>query len=439
MQRRDFLVRGGLAIGAAATAAVPLAKPAQALQAPSAGDGAIDSDWEAVRAQFNLDPDLIHMGGFYLASHPTPVREAIERHRRGLDINPIGYHHEHRRELEQAVHDAAGMYLGVDGGDVALTDSTTMGLATLYNGLRLEPGQEILTTEHDHYATWRSLELKAERSGAKVRTIPLYEYGKSNAVTADGIVAALTKAISPETRVVAVTWAHSVTGVKIPVRAMADEIAQMNKTRDEANRIIFCVDGVHALGIEDVSLPDLGCDFLCAGTHKWMFGPRGTGIVWGRPESQHLVNPTIPAFGLGMRRGARRDDRRIAWGEAMSPGGFHSFEHRWALTQAFDFHMAIGKQRVAQRTHTLNRQLKEGMAGMKHITLHTPMSDDLSAGIVCFEAAGKSVEETIDRLGEKKILGSVSPYTPSYARLAPSLLVSSEQVETTLKALRGSA
>lgn len=69
----------------------------------------------------------------------------------------------------------------------------------------------------------------------------------------------------------------------------------------------------------------------------------------------------------------------------MTPGGFHSFEHRWALDQAFTFHQAIGKARVTQRIYELNQQMKLGLAKMPHVMLHTPMSQDLSAGIVCLK------------------------------------------------------
>src|SRR4029079_16805147 len=83
----------------------------QAADTPAA---LVPGDWSAVRSQFALDPNQIHMGGFYLASHPTSVRQAIDRYRTALDLNPITYHHEHVLEHEQAVHAAAGEYLGVN-------------------------------------------------------------------------------------------------------------------------------------------------------------------------------------------------------------------------------------------------------------------------------------------------------------------------------------
>ena len=78
-------------------------------------------------------------------------------------------------------------------------------------------------------------------------------------------------AITPATRVLALTWVHSSTGLKLPLRAITDAVRRINAGRDEAGRVLVCVDGVHGFGIEDVVLSDLGCDFFMAGCHKWLF------------------------------------------------------------------------------------------------------------------------------------------------------------------------
>ncbi|HEY6262091.1 MAG TPA: aminotransferase class V-fold PLP-dependent enzyme [Nitrospiraceae bacterium] len=368
-----------------------------------------------------------------LASHPTPVRAAIERHRRGLDANPIGYWMEQGEKQEAAVLLAAADYLAVNPTEIALTDSTTMGLGLLYGGLTLRKEQEILTTLHDHYATETSLKLRAERTGATVRQIPLY-HSLPN-VSALELLDNLIRNIRPNTRIVAVTWVHSSTGLKLPIHEMAHAIHRLNESRAEQDRVIFCVDGVHALGVEDFRLSDVGCDFLIAGTHKWMFGPRGTGLVWGRQGAWPVANPIIPtfntqAFDIWMKMSPPED---LPTSVYMTPGGFHSFEHRWALNEAFTFHQAIGKSRVRQRIYELNQQIKQGLAQMPHITLHTPMSQDLSAGIVCFEVAGMTPRQVIERLRQRNIIGSTTPYATQYARLAPSLINSSEDIELTLK------
>lgn len=429
--RRDFLVRTGLAMSAAVLAG---AHPRVSAEQPTSPSEL--KSWENLRTQFPLSPQLIHLAAFFLASHPTPVREAIERHRAGLDADPIGYWVDHEEKQEATVLQAAAEYLGANPTDIALTDSTTMGLGLLYGGLQLRNNQEILTTTHDHYSTETALRLRAERTSATVRQIPLYRSLKT--VSRDEIVTSLVKGISPVTHVVAVTWVHSSTGLKLPIHEMALAIQSINRTRDERDRIIFCVDGVHALGVEDFNVRELGCDFLVAGTHKWMFGPRGTGLVWGHPQAWQIAQPTIPTFSsqaydLWMENKSSKD---LPPSVHMTPGGFHSFEHRWALDEAFRFHQAIGKTNVTQRIYELNQQLKHGLAAMPHITLHTPMSQDLSAGIICFEVAGMSPRQVVEKLRKRNIVGSVTPYATKYARLAPSIINSSEEIDMTLRAIK---
>jgi selenocysteine lyase/cysteine desulfurase len=73
---------------------------------------------------------------------------------------------------------------------------------------------------------------------------------------------------------------------------------------------------------------------------------------------------------------------------------------------------------------------------MAHVTLHTPMSQDLSSGIVCFEVEGMTPRQVTERLRQRKIIGSVTPYATQYARVAPSLLTSSEEIDQTLREIQ---
>ncbi|HET7857530.1 MAG TPA: aminotransferase class V-fold PLP-dependent enzyme [Gaiellaceae bacterium] len=415
LDRRAFLVRSGLALAAAGLLEHESDEAAAAPQAAPL-------PWRAVRAQFRLTPVYVHLGGLLLASHPTPVRRAIETHRRALDRNPVHYLHERGPTLEARVLSSAGSYLGARPTDIALTDSTTMGLSLLYNGIDLRAGQEALTTEHDFFVTHEALRLKAERSGASVRRVRLYD--RSENASTDAIVDALVRAVRPRTRVVAITWVHSSTGVKLPVRRIADRLASINANRDDRDRALLCVDGVHGLGVENVTMSGLGCDYFAAGCHKWLFGPRGTGIVWGHARAWPFAGATIPSFSGG------------GPGAYMTPGGFHSFEHRWALGEAFRFHQSLGKERVERRIHMLNRRLKAGLASMSHVTLKTPRSDALSAGLVCFDVRGLSPSAVVAALRRRRIIGTVTPYTPSYARLAAGLLNTPRDVDRALSAIR---
>jgi isopenicillin-N epimerase len=427
LPRRSFLgLTAALASGCASERRA--ARPVTTTSALASSD-----PWEAIRALFPLSRDYVHLASFLLASHPKPVAEAIERHRRDLDANPVltieselGH-----RERTMRVRTAAAGYLGAAPDEIALTDSTTMGLATLYNGFRLGPGDEIVTTTHDHYSTHESLRLLAERTGAIVRRVALYD--RASAATADGMASALGNALGPRTRVVAITWVHSSTGVKTPVRAIADAVA-----RSRRQRPTLCVDGVHGFGVEDVTAADLGCDFLVSGCHKWLYGPRGTGLVWGRAEAWRALLPTIPPFfsydWWTMREYGGATPRVDGW--VMSPGGFKAYEHYWAIADAFDLHQRIGKARIAARIHELARHAKEELASMRHVTLHTPLGTDVSSGIVCFEVAGMTPQAAVERLLAQKIVATVTPYRPPLVRIAPSLVSSHADVEAGLRAIR---
>ncbi|WP_437636527.1 aminotransferase class V-fold PLP-dependent enzyme [Sorangium sp. So ce854] len=427
---RRSLLEGLLALGAAGCAAP------EAVTAASDRPEAPADVWRRVRDEFALSPAWIHMASFLLASHPRPVREAIEALRRELDESPP--HALEAHEDPAPVREAAAAYMGARAEEIALTGSTTMGLASLYLGLPLRAGDEVLTTVHEHYATHESLRFAAERTGATVRKIALYE--RSSAATATAMAGAIEAAITPATRAVAITWVHSSTGVKTPVRAIAEVVARANQGRAPGERVVCCVDGVHGFGVEDVTMADLGCDFFSAGCHKWIFGPRGTGVLWGRAELWPTLRPSIPHFGQeGYGAWLRGQPPPPTTANMMSPGGFHAFEHRWALPAAFAFHRRIGKARVADRIHALNRQCKEGLEGMKHVTLHTPLDDAISAGLVCFEVAGMTPAAVVERLRERKIVASVTPYATRYARVAPSLLNSEADIEAVLRAVRALA
>lgn len=435
MKRREFIASTGLlAAGLAINSCRSESKRADRRNGMvRRGSG----DWEWVRNQFNLSSDKIHMGAMLIASHPQPVREAIEAFRRRLDEEPVSYLNEENERRQRAARKAAADYFGGSPENVALTDSTTMGIALVYHGLPLRPGHEILTTEHDYYATHETLRQVSHRTGATLRRISLFDEAATASV--DQIVTRISSAITPATRALALTWVHSSTGMKLPVAQISEAVADVNNSREPQDRVLVCVDGVHGFGIEDVTAEDLGCDFFMAGCHKWLFGPRGTGIVWGRTDAWENLQPIIPSFmdqssWTAWANGMEPPKETTA--SRMSPGGFKPFEHQWAMVEAFAFHHDIGKSQIAERTHELNRQLKQGLASMPNVTLHTPRSDDLSAGIVCFDIDGMEPKEVVSRLADRNIIATTTPYLVSYPRLTPCIYNTPEEVEQVLREIR---
>src|SRR5262245_25474897 len=147
LSRRQFLTRTGATVAAAAllpSNVLPAEHEEQKTQSP------VWDDWSSIRDQFDLSREYLHFATFFLASHPRPVREAIENYRRQLDLNPLLFVEDAMfsstgDSLPLKVQKAAAAYVGGKPQEIAITNSTTMGLALIYEGLPLKEGQEVLT------------------------------------------------------------------------------------------------------------------------------------------------------------------------------------------------------------------------------------------------------------------------------------------------------
>lgn len=94
---------------------------------------------------------------------------------------------------------------------------------------------------------------------------------------------------------------------------------------------------------------------------------------------------------------------------------------------------------MAERIRQLNDRCKSGLAGIPHLTLHTPRDPELSAGIIAFEVDRIAPRAVVKMLLERRIIASTSPYKVSYARLAPSLMNTPEEVDAVVAAVRAIA
>jgi selenocysteine lyase/cysteine desulfurase len=284
-----------------------------------------------------------------------------------------------------------------------------------------------VATEHDFYATHESLRFRFGR----FRKIRLYDDPAK--ATVQGIVEAVEHGIDERTGVLALTWVHSSTGVKLPLPEIAQAVEGARR-----RGMLVVVDGVHGLGADDEPIRIESFDVLVSGCHKWLGGPRGTGLVWSIKAWESL-RPTIPTFD---------PESYIAWlegrpgsgtgapGPTFTPGGFHSFEHRWALAEAFDFQGRLGRGRVAERIRPLATRLKEGLAELPKVRLVTPMADRLSAGIVCFDVDGADPGEVVERLArEHRIAASVTPYAERHVRFGTGLWVDERDVDAAVAAI----
>ncbi|WP_460357113.1 MULTISPECIES: pyoverdine-tailoring periplasmic protein PvdN [unclassified Pseudomonas] len=419
--RREFLKQAGIL-----AAALPLGASLPNVAGAANAAPATVNKWARLQQLFDQDPAYLHFSNFLITSHPKPVREAIERHRAALDKNPglaMDWDLGVIEQREENVRVWAGRYLQADAKQIALTGSTTEGLATIYGGVHVRPDQEILTTEHEHYATHTILALRSERDSTRVRKIRLFKdsYSASKAE----ILAAIDGAIRPETRVLGMCWVHSGSGMKLPIGEIGAIVDRHNRGRSDADRIVYVVDGVHGFGVDNLNFAQMNCDFFIAGTHKWMFGPRGTGIVCSRFAEVRYITPIIPTF-----------SEATAFSTTMTPGGYHSFEHRWALDEAFKLHLELGKAEVEARIHALNSYLKQRLQQRPQIELVTPLSPELSAGFTFFRVKGKDSDKIAAHLMANRVVAdAVHRDVGPVIRTAPGLLNDEEQIDRLLAVL----
>lgn len=410
--RRTFLKQAGVV-----AASLPLGA---ALLPRAIAATATNDPWTGLKQLFNQDPDYLHFSNFLVATHPKPVRDAIERYRAQIDRNPglaMDWDLQEAWKREGQVREWAGRYLKATPPQIALTGSTSEGLAMIYGGIKVRPDQEILTTVHEHYATEFSLDFRVRKEQTQVRKIRLFE--QANRVSVDEVLGNIQRNIRPNTRVLGMTWVQSGSGVKLPIGEIGKLVEEHNRHRDDQDRILYVVDGVHGFGVENLDFPDMHCDFFIAGTHKWMFGPRGTGLVCARDPDTKYVTPMVPTFS---------EDKDFA--TVMTPGGYHAFEHRWAVDEAFKLHLQLGKAQVQARIQALNTELKDQLLTHPKIELVTPRSPELSAGFTFFRVKGQDSDAVAAYMMKNRVvIDAVDRDVGPVIRTAPGLLNSSAEIQ----------
>jgi len=192
-----------------------------------------------------------------------------------------------------------------------------------------------------------------------------------------------------------------------------------------------------------VDVAKMGADFFATSTHKWLFGPRGTGFLWGRTDIWPEMRPTIPTFD------PEAPETWAAWmnrqplpptkAAYVSPGGFLAFENLLGVKAAVELHGSIGRGQIAARVRELNGAFRDGAAKIPGVTLHTPIDPEVSGGISCYEVRGLKADEVVQRLNKKNIRTTSSPYKVSYARVGAGIVNFPEEIDTVLRELRALA
>ncbi|MGZ4593232.1 MAG: aminotransferase class V-fold PLP-dependent enzyme [Actinomycetes bacterium] len=241
-------------------------------------------DWPQVRELWPLEATVSHLNHGAFGAVPTPVLEEQRSWRERMESNPVRFFVRERRDaLDQARAEVA-QFLGAEAGSVAFVRNVTTAVSTVLSCFALEPGDEVLLTDHTYGAVRIAAERWTGSVGARVATahVPLRA---ADDEVADRILAAVT----PRTRLAIIDHVTSPTARRMPLVSLVPALQERG--------VAVMVDGAHAAGMLAVEIDSLGTDFWTGNLHKWCCAPRGTAILHVAPGRRAAVRPLVASWG----------------------------------------------------------------------------------------------------------------------------------------------
>jgi len=416
LSRRSFF--GGLARTSAVAACtltevkMAFAQSVQKLSADGKDHGGWETDqgyWEKIRKQFMMEDGFAYLNTGTLGPTPKLVVTALNEYWRLMAVNP-NENSEIFQERQEQIRVKAAAYVGAAPDDIALTRNTTEGTTTLVHGLDLKEGDEILITQYEHNSLRETRYRHAKRFGLVVKEVK-FPMPATNAQ----ILSAFEAAITPRTRVMQFGNPLGGYGCFTPVKQLAALARSKN--------ILCFIDGAHCPGMAQVNLTDWGVDGFACNSHKWLCGAAGAGILFVRKEIQERIWPNI-SIARNDPKGARKYDQLS--------------RRPWPVVAAFedilDFHAAIGRARLEQRTRSLGAYLRRSVVEIPKVKVYTPMDPTMSSGTTTLGIEGVPGARIADYLRQK-----YDAYIPSggaTARISTHFFNTFEQVDRVIKAVK---
>ncbi len=391
--RRQFLGRattlGGAALaGSALTAsllddAIPrvLAAAAAAGRAPARPPEEIAADeeyWREIQQAFAVDRSIINLNNGGVSPSPRVVQDALHHY---LDQSNHAPAYTMWQGLEpeiESVRRHLARAFGCDPEEMAITRNASEALEICLLGLRLEPGDEVLTTTHDYPRMLTTLDQRARREGIVVRKFGFPTPPRSP----DDLAALFESHVTPRTKAILVCHITNLTGQIFPVR----DICRMARRRG----IETIVDGAHAFAHFPFTRDDLECDYYGTSLHKWLCAPIGTGFLYVRREKIDTLWPLMaapPEINADIRK--------------FEEIGTHPAANHNAISEALTFHEGIGPERKAARLRHLRDRWMRRLAGQEGVTLRTSFDAAQSGALANGTLAGVDPSRLASHLWEK--------------------------------------
>src|SRR5258705_5272567 len=236
-------------------------------------------------AQWALDPAITFLNHASFGSCPRDVLDAQRRWRDRMEAQPVQFLARDLPGLLASVRRDLGGFVGADPDDLAFVANATGAVNAVVRSLRFEPGDELLTDDHEYNATINVLRHVAERDGARVVVagIPF------PVATEDEVVEAILGAVTDRTRLALISHVTSPTALVFPVERIVAGLAERG--------VETLVDGAHAPGMLPLDLDRLGAAWYTGNLHKWVCAPKGAAFLHARRDRQPGIRPNTISHG----------------------------------------------------------------------------------------------------------------------------------------------
>jgi selenocysteine lyase/cysteine desulfurase len=371
--RRKFLSMTGKGLGLATLASSAVASLFNDLQAAtkrvehlSPAMAAMDEDfWFDIQQSFSISRGIANLNNGGVSPSPRIVTEALVRYIwQQEDVTAYTMWQILEPQVETIRTGLADVF-GCDREEIAITRNASESLEICLFGLELKSGDEILTSTQDYPRMLTTLRQRELREGLVLKQIKTPIPPKNLSQITD----AFEKAISPKTRVILISHMINITGQIVPVK----EICEMARRKG----IEVIVDGAHSFAHFDFKQKDLGCDYFGSSLHKWMFAPKGTGMLYVKREKIEKLWPLMAA--------EKMQATNIRKFEEI---GTHPAANHLAIGEAVLFHKGLGAKRKEERLRYLRNYWAGRLKSLPNVRFHTSFDEDQSCGIANVEIVG---------------------------------------------------
>jgi isopenicillin-N epimerase len=416
MDRREFLAMAGKGIGLATLASPFVAGLYQNLRAATSRvenlsplEAAADEDyWFTIQRAFSSTRSIINLNNGGVCPSPRMVTEAFVRYTWEQEDVPAYTMWQVLEPQSENVRQGLAMVFGCDSEEIAIVRNASEALENILFGIDLKPGDEVLTTTQDYPRMLTTLRQRASRDGIVLKQVSFPAPPKSLHEITD----AFERGITPKTKLILISHAIFLTGQITPVKAVCD-LAR--------SRGIECVvDGAHSFAHLDFTWKDIGCDYFGTSLHKWLYAPKGTGLLFVKKEKIEKLWPLMAAE--EKQKGDIRKFEEI---------GTHSAAMRLAIGEAILFHQGVGAKRKEERLRYLRNYWADKLQGLPNIRFHTSFAPEQSCGITLVEIAGVDPVQITSYLMNKHKIFTVGITHEQYRglRVTPNLYTSLQELD----------